>query len=76
VNISVMSLNILYSRGKDGGNSWPNRKTLVGDLIKSHQSDFIGFQEQLQYQMDDLVHMQRGWMVGACHVPWFFRYKK
>ena len=57
MNISVMSFNIRYSRGKDGKNVWANRKHLVGDLIRRYSPDIIGFQEALQDQMDDLEKM-------------------
>jgi endonuclease/exonuclease/phosphatase family metal-dependent hydrolase len=40
-----MSFNIRTSHGKDGVNSWENRKDLVLASLKKHAPDIIGFQE-------------------------------
>ena len=52
--IRVMSFNIRYDEPRDGENAWPNRKNLVGSLIRFHDVDLIGVQEALKRQLDDL----------------------
>ena len=61
LKMRVLTFNIRYSRGIDGINTWPHRRSLVYDLIHTLQPDIIGFQEPLQDQMDDLIEMLTGY---------------
>lgn len=45
--LRVISMNVRYSRGKDGKNIWTNRKNLVGKILHKYTPDIIGFQEPL-----------------------------
>lgn len=57
MKLRIMSMNIRYSRGKNGKNIWPNRKHLVGEVLQKYHPDIIGFQEPLLDQMQDLIEM-------------------
>lgn len=57
MKLRVMSMNVRYSRGKDGKNIWANRKHLVREVLQRYKPDIIGFQEPLLDQMHDLVAM-------------------
>ena len=47
MKLRIMSMNIRYSRGKDGKNIWANRKGLVREVLQRYNPDIIGFQEPL-----------------------------
>lgn len=53
--LKVMSFNIRYGTAPDKEDAWPKRRSLVFDVIKSADSDVIGFQEALQFQIDELA---------------------
>lgn len=50
----VMSFNIRYDNPNDGENSWANRKSMVGNVIRYHAPKIIGLQEVLYAQLRDL----------------------
>jgi endonuclease/exonuclease/phosphatase family metal-dependent hydrolase len=52
LTVHVMSFNIRYGTADDGGNAWPHRKELVYDVIRRQDSDFVGLQEALRFQID------------------------
>jgi endonuclease/exonuclease/phosphatase family metal-dependent hydrolase len=52
LTVDVLSFNIRYGTADDGTNSWPHRVTLVFDVIRRQDSDFIGLQEALRFQID------------------------
>lgn len=52
--IRVMSYNIRLNTLHDAPNHWENRKQWVADLILFYQPDFIGLQEVLVDQLNDL----------------------
>lgn len=52
LTVSVLSFNIRYGTADDGENSWPRRKELVFDVIRDRNSDFVGLQEALRFQID------------------------
>jgi len=53
-DIRVMSFNIRFDNPEDGANCWENRKDLVANVIKVYGCDFIGIQEALFNQVNDL----------------------
>lgn len=57
MKLRIMSMNVRYSRGKDGRNIWTNRKHLVKEVLQKYHPDIIGFQEPLLDQMQDLIAM-------------------
>ena len=57
MKLRVMTMNVRYSRGKDGKNIWANRKDLVREVLYTYNPDMIGFQEPLLDQMRDLIGM-------------------
>ncbi len=57
MKLRIMSMNVRYSRGKDGKNIWANRRDLVREVLHTHNPDIIGFQEPLLDQMRDLIAM-------------------
>ncbi len=58
----VLSFNIRFGTAPDGPNHWSHRKDSVIDLIKRGEYDFIGLQEALRFQIDEmrqaLPHLQ------------------
>ena len=53
--LTVMSFNIRYGTAKDGENAWPNRRTMVFDVIRGQDADVIGLQESLDFQIDEIL---------------------
>jgi endonuclease/exonuclease/phosphatase family metal-dependent hydrolase len=54
-DLRVMSFNIRYGTANDGDNHWEKRREMVFDLLRSQQSDVIGLQEALRFQLDELL---------------------
>lgn len=52
--LRVMSFNIRYGSAGDGENRWPNRREMVFDVIGKQQSDVVGLQEALHFQIDEI----------------------
>jgi len=54
LELRVMSFNIRYGSGGDGENHWPNRREMVFDVIRKQNSDVVGLQEALRFQIDEI----------------------
>jgi endonuclease/exonuclease/phosphatase family metal-dependent hydrolase len=52
LTVEVLSFNIRYGTANDGANAWPYREHLVYHVIRRQQSDFVGLQEALRFQID------------------------
>jgi endonuclease/exonuclease/phosphatase family metal-dependent hydrolase len=52
--LRVMSFNIRYGTANDGENRWEKRRELVFDLLRHQQSDVVGLQEALRFQIDEI----------------------
>jgi endonuclease/exonuclease/phosphatase family metal-dependent hydrolase len=52
--VKVMTLNVRYDNPQDSVNSWPNRASIVTDLIKNEKPDLLGMQEILYHQYEYL----------------------
>jgi endonuclease/exonuclease/phosphatase family metal-dependent hydrolase len=52
LSVRVLSFNIRYGTAPDGVNAWPQREDLVYDVIRRQDSDFVGLQEALRFQID------------------------
>ncbi len=59
--VSVMSFNIRYGTANDGENHWNNRKAQVIEYLKSSDSDLIGLQEVLKFQLDEITDALPGY---------------
>lgn len=53
-SIRVMSFNIRLDTPSDGDNAWPHRKEMVARVMRFHKADFVGIQEGLPHQLEDL----------------------
>lgn len=56
--IKVMTFNIRVGTAADGDNAWDKRKGLVYQVLKDQDADFVGMQEDLNFQLnaiDDAV---------------------
>lgn len=51
----VMTFNIRYGTAKDGDNHWDKRKNMVFKVIKDYAPDFIGLQESLNFQINEIL---------------------
>lgn len=54
MNIKAMTYNIRYANDNDGENKWANRKNHLTTFINEKSPDFIGIQEALQSQVDEI----------------------
>lgn len=54
VTLRAMTFNIRLDVASDGANAWPNRKSLVADLIRYEEPAILGLQEVLLHQKDYL----------------------
>lgn len=52
--IDILSFNIRYGTARDRGNAWPKREVLVYDVIRGCECDFVGLQEGLRFQIDEI----------------------
>ncbi len=55
ISIRLMSYNIRLDTPYDGDNAWPYRKNMVTNLMEDYRIDFIGLQEVLPNQMNDIL---------------------
>jgi endonuclease/exonuclease/phosphatase family metal-dependent hydrolase len=53
--IKAISYNIRYNNPKDGMNVWENRRETVAYLLKEENADFVGLQEVVYPQLQDLI---------------------
>lgn len=60
-DLNVMSFNIRYNNANDKQDAWPNRKDNVASQILFHDADFVGVQEALYGQMEDLQQRLPGY---------------
>jgi endonuclease/exonuclease/phosphatase family metal-dependent hydrolase len=64
--LAVMSFNIRYGTADDGENRWEARRGQLFDLLKAQNSDVIGLQEALHFQIDEILAAVPGYrMVGV-----------
>lgn len=54
VEVTFMSFNIRYGTADDGDNRWELRRDLVLDVIRQSEADFVGLQEALRFQIDEI----------------------
>jgi len=54
ISVQVLSFNIRYGTARDGQNAWPHRRELVIQTLKSRPWDFVGLQEALRFQLDEI----------------------
>lgn len=52
---TVGTFNLRYDNPRDSGNLWKDRAPLCAALIRFHDFDFLGTQEGLKNQLDDLL---------------------
>ena len=59
--IKAISYNIRYNNPKDGTNVWENRRETVASLLNEESADFVGLQEVVYPQLQDLVQSLKGY---------------
>lgn len=59
--LRVMTFNIRVESADDGENGWDNRREMVANTIRFHQSDIVGLQESFEHQIDDLIDFLPGY---------------
>ena len=52
--LSAVTFNIRYGTARDGDNAWKNRRQAVLDFIDGCKADFIGLQECLAFQTEEI----------------------
>lgn len=52
--VKFLSFNIRYGTANDGPNAWPLRREMVFQVIRDQGADFIGLQEALRFQIDQI----------------------
>jgi len=55
--LSVLTLNLRFGLADDGPNDWRHRKKGFPSLFEKYRSDFFGFQEANDFQIDFLDHL-------------------
>lgn len=55
LEVSAITFNIRYGTAKDGDNAWPHRRDAVIAFIEESDADFIGLQEALHFQLDEIT---------------------
>lgn len=53
--LKVCSFNIRYDNPNDGYHQWGNRKQIVNDFLAYERLDFVGMQEVLKSQLDEMA---------------------
>jgi endonuclease/exonuclease/phosphatase family metal-dependent hydrolase len=61
--LAVMSFNIRYGTADDGENRWANRREMLFALLRTENSDLIGLQEALRFQIDEILAAVPGYGV-------------
>lgn len=56
-SIRVMSFNLRLDTPSDSSNAWPYRKEMVAKVMRFHEADFVGIQEGLPHQLEQLDEM-------------------
>jgi len=59
--LTVLTLNLRFGLAVDGPNSWQHRKSNIASLLKKYPTDFIGFQEANDFQIDYLNGILSGY---------------
>lgn len=59
--VQVMSFNIRHGDAADGDNHWERRKSLLYEVIRSQTPDFIGLQEALRFQLEEMASALPGY---------------
>lgn len=54
-SIKAMTFNIRYGTANDGDNSWKYRRNLVFSVIDNSKCDFIGMQEAMVFQIEEII---------------------
>ena len=55
VPLTVMSFNVRHGTAPDGDNSWPQRRGVLVNMVRSYAPDVVGVQECLVFQAQHLV---------------------
>jgi len=65
VPLAVMSFNVRYATAQDGDNSWPQRRGVLVNMVRSRAPDIVGAQECLLFQAQHLAkHMPEYHWIG------------
>lgn len=56
-SIRVMTFNLRLDTPSDSSNAWPHRKEMVAQTMRFHKADFVGIQEGLPHQLEQLDEM-------------------
>jgi len=59
--VRLLCFNIRYGTARDGANHWRQRQDLVTRPIRDQQSDVIGLQEALRFQIDYITETVKGY---------------
>lgn len=60
-SVKIMTLNLRYDNPRDSLNAWPNRASIVKDLIYESEPDIIGMQEVVYHQYTHLDSVLTGY---------------
>lgn len=61
--LKVMTFNIRYGTAPDGPDHWNKRRQMLFDLLKREDADFVGTQEALKFQLDEITAACPGYAV-------------
>lgn len=61
VEVRVLTFNIRYGTARDKASYWPARRELVFEVIRGGDYDFVGLQEALRFQLDEIEQAVPGY---------------
>ncbi len=53
--VRLLTFNLRYGTASDGENAWPHRRDLVVEILRREPWDFVGMQEALRFQIEELA---------------------
>ncbi|MBS0000396.1 MAG: endonuclease/exonuclease/phosphatase family protein [Cyclobacteriaceae bacterium] len=59
--VKIITFNIRYGTADDGANSWPHRKEVLFDLVRDENADFLGLQEAMIFQIEEIIRQCPGY---------------
>lgn len=63
LRLTLLTYNIRFATAADGPDSWPHRRELALGVLDRHDADFVGLQEVLRSQLDEITARFPGYAI-------------
>lgn len=70
MNLVLVSSNIRFNNPEDGGNSWPHRRSILSQLLLSHDPHIIATQEGRKDQLKEFEELLLNYTLIDHHREW------